>query len=114
MYNTGPVNFDLKLLFDPFIGLVCRPLTPRPEREYERFTSQILNRLSPVDGHHFDLVVLNALPSILAFRIIKSGHLIYQNDPYTVTDFINKVRTPCGCYENGMFSQEDFEIIVTR
>lgn len=78
------------------IGLVCGPLAPRSEREYDRLTGSIVNRLLPVDGHHFDLVVLNSLSSILAFRIINSGRLIYQNDPGTVTDFIERVSRQYG------------------
>ncbi|MBS3975988.1 MAG: hypothetical protein KGZ75_04570 [Syntrophomonadaceae bacterium] len=92
------------------IALVCIPLEPCREREYERLTNQIINRLSPVDGHPFDLVVLNSLPDIIAFRIIKNGNLIYRNDPGTVGDFIEKVSRRYG--ENYPRYQEAVRLIV--
>jgi len=92
------------------IALVCIPPEHCREREYERLTNQIINRLSPVDGHPFDLVVLNALPNILAFRIIKNGKLIYCNDPGTVGDFIEKVSRQYG--ENYPRYREAVRLIV--
>lgn len=70
------------------IALVITPLTGRPEAYYEQVTNQIANLLIGPPGHTFDVVPLNIMNRIFAFKVIKSGYLIYNSKPAVVTDFI--------------------------
>ncbi|MGI9861795.1 nucleotidyltransferase domain-containing protein [Moorella naiadis] len=72
------------------IGLVIDPLAGPPEEYYERIANSIANRLSRLNGHPFDVVPLNIINSIFAFKVIKSGRLIYNGRPLIVSDFIEK------------------------
>ncbi|MBS4025220.1 MAG: hypothetical protein KGZ96_06035 [Clostridia bacterium] len=73
------------------IGLICNPLLLSQEKENEKLIEKILNQLSPVNGHVFDLMVVNTLSSILAFRILKDGNIFFQHEPKVITDFLEQV-----------------------
>ncbi len=76
-------DIDIGLIFDtPFF---------QKDRYYEKITNKIIGDLYPVNRHTFDVLSLNILPSILAFRIINTGKIFYQNDSEIVTDFIEQV-----------------------
>lgn len=70
------------------IGLVIKPLSGEPEAYYFKMALAVENRLGRLDGHPFDVIPLNTANSIFAFKVIKSGHLIYDRDHETITDFI--------------------------
>ncbi|HPU78657.1 MAG TPA: nucleotidyltransferase domain-containing protein, partial [Thermosynergistes sp.] len=70
------------------IGLVIKPLSGEPETYYFKMALAVENRLGRLDGHPFDVIPLNTVNSIFAFKVIKSGHLIYDRDHETITDFI--------------------------
>jgi predicted nucleotidyltransferase len=73
------------------IGLICRPSFLKQEKNKEKLIEKILNQLPPVNGHAFDVVVVNTLPSILAFKIVKEGNIFYKNEPGVITDFFEQV-----------------------
>ncbi len=73
------------------IGLIYNTSIVQEEREYNGITDKILGKLSPINKHTFDVVTLNTLSIIMAFRIIKEGYIFYQYDTEVVTDFIEQV-----------------------
>lgn len=70
------------------IGLVIKPLSGEPESYYFKVALVVEGRLGRLDGHPFDVIPLNTANSIFAFKVIKNGHLIYDRDHETITDFI--------------------------
>ncbi|MDK2856282.1 MAG: uncharacterized protein PWQ41_780 [Bacillota bacterium] len=70
------------------IGVVLRPLFSFEEKKADKIQNEISNKLRPLDGHPFDVVVLNTLPSVLAFPIVKKGRLVYQADRAAILDFL--------------------------
>ncbi|WP_338825109.1 hypothetical protein MHOCP_06710 [Moorella humiferrea] len=92
------------------IGLVIDPLYGPPEEYYERIANSIANRLSRLNGHPFDVVPLNIMNSIFAFKVIRNGRLIYNVRPLIVSDFIEKISRQYA--ENYPRYREALKIIV--
>jgi len=78
------------------IGLVIAPLTGLPEEYYEELVNLIADQLLKYDSHPFDIVPLNIVNSIFAFKVIKNGVLIYNPKPSVVADFIEKTSRQYG------------------
>ncbi len=73
------------------VGLIMSLHFPTQERKIEKLIDNISNDLGFINDHDFDNIVVNSLPSIFAFRVIKDGHLFYQEDPEVVTELIEQV-----------------------
>lgn len=71
------------------LGLLIQPADDA--RQSEALADRMATRLGHFHGHPFDVLVLNFLDSILAFRIVKSGKLLYAQDQLAVSDFIEMV-----------------------
>lgn len=57
----------------------------------DRLEASIALALPPVDGHPFDLVLLNPDRPIFAFRVIKEGKLVYCRNMDRITDVVEYV-----------------------
>lgn len=73
------------------VGIVIKPISGLSEEYYEDIANRISNRLQRIDGHAFDVVPLNIVNSIFAFRVAKTGDLIYQGCLDIVTDFVEQI-----------------------
>ncbi len=83
----GPCRQDS----DIDVGLILKPGISYPDKELEKIQGKILGKLSPLNNHPFDLVILNRATAIFAYRVISQGRLIYTSDDDAVTDFIEIV-----------------------
>jgi len=73
------------------LGLVLEPGIKPDSLEGDRLEAAIALFLTPVEGHPFDLVLLNPEKPLFAFRVIKEGKLIYCRNWERVTDVIEYV-----------------------
>lgn len=72
------------------IGLIISPITGQHEEYYEIITNHIANSLIGLMGHAFDVIALNIVNGIFAYKVIKNGRLIYNSRPAEVTDFMEQ------------------------
>ncbi|MEW5921589.1 MAG: nucleotidyltransferase domain-containing protein [Bacillota bacterium] len=80
----GPCRQDS----DIDVGLILKPQISYADKELEIIQARILEKLSPLNNHPFDLVILNRVNAIFAYRVISQGRQIYNIDGDAVTDFI--------------------------
>lgn len=73
------------------LGLVLEPETVPDTPAGERLEAAIALQLSPVDGHPFDVFLLDPRKPLLAFRVIKEGRLVYARNPERVLDVVEQV-----------------------
>ncbi|NSW81659.1 MAG: nucleotidyltransferase domain-containing protein [Syntrophothermus sp.] len=73
------------------VGLVLEPGINPDSFEADRLEAEIALALTPLDGHPFDIVVLNPHNIIFCFEVIKSGRLIYCRDRERITDVLEYV-----------------------
>lgn len=60
----------------------------RSEREEDFLVVDLLEKLPPIKGRVYDIVVLNRQNVIFAYRVISKGKLIFTRSTEVVTDFI--------------------------
>jgi len=73
------------------VGLIAADEEKHQDRDRELLTEKVSRDLSPLNGHRFDVVILNSSEALFSFRVISSGVLVYVKDVLVVTDFIEKV-----------------------
>lgn len=73
------------------IGLVMMPGFDVSEKELYLLEARIHKDLSPLAGHHFDLVFLTLRDVFFSHKAIRTGKLIYARDMDVVTDFTESV-----------------------
>lgn len=73
------------------VGLVLDRSVVPDSFEADRLEAQIALALTPLDGHPFDIVVLNPNDVIFCFTVIKDGRLVYCRDIERVTDVMEYV-----------------------
>jgi predicted nucleotidyltransferase len=71
------------------LALVVSASLPTPIQE--GILESVIDDLRPYNGHAFDVVLLNSLPSMIAFRVIKEGYLIYCSDGEAVADLVERI-----------------------
>ncbi len=60
------------------------------EEQAEIETETILQKLPSVQNHSYDLIILNRVSAIFAYKIITQGKLIYTGDEDFITSFMEK------------------------
>lgn len=78
-------DIDLALVSHPGISARGDPLGR------ERLEARVVTAMGRLDGHPFDVVVLDPDDAIFSFKAISTGRLIYMRDEERVTDFIETV-----------------------
>lgn len=73
------------------VGLLLAPDVSYSEKEAEILLEEILEVLTPLNNHPFDLIILNYSSAIFAYKVITQGRLIYASNLEAVTDFMEKV-----------------------
>ena len=73
------------------VGLVLFPDRIVSEKAGEFLLEDILEALPRIDHHPYDLVILNQVSALFAFRVISQGHEIYARDPEVMSDFMERV-----------------------
>ncbi len=73
------------------VGIILTPENSYSEKNVELILADINEGLSPVNKHHFDLVVLNHTSAIFAYKVINQGRLIYGRNHDLITDFMEIV-----------------------
>ncbi len=90
-YLFGSVLEPCRPDSDIDIGLLLAPDIIYSEKDVEKIQEDILEELPPLGKHSYDLVILNCVSAIFAYRVITEGKLIYTCDYEAVTDFMEKV-----------------------
>lgn len=85
--TLGPCRPDS----DIDIGLLLAPDISYSEKDAEKIQEEIFEELPHSGSHSYDLVILNYVSAIFAYRVITEGRLIYARDYEAVTDFMEKV-----------------------
>lgn len=73
------------------LGLVLEPGIEPDSVEGDRLEADIALSLPTVEGHPFDIVLLNPEKPLFVFRVIKEGELIYCRNIDRVTDVVEYV-----------------------
>ena len=73
------------------LGLILEAGISTDSPAGEGLEAGISMRLPPIDGHPFDLVLINPDKPIFAFKAISQGKMIYVRDHNRVTDVIELV-----------------------
>lgn len=89
-YLFGSALGALRQDSDVDIGLILEDVA-MTDKDKAQLEAGIANSLSPVNGHVFDVVLLNPWNTIFCFRVIKEGQLIYVKNMERVTDVIECV-----------------------
>ncbi|MGB9661005.1 MAG: nucleotidyltransferase domain-containing protein [Moorellaceae bacterium] len=73
------------------LGLVLEPEIKPDSKEGDKLEADIALYLPPVDGHPFDIVLLDPDKPLFTFRVLKKGKLIYCRNMERVTDVVEYV-----------------------
>lgn len=76
------------------LGLVCHSAFPSRGGDplwRERQEARVAGALGRLDGHPFDVVVLDVDDAIFSFKVISTGRLVYVRGEGEITDFIERV-----------------------
>lgn len=89
-YLFGSALGALRHDSDIDIGLVLEDIV-MTDKDKAQLEADILNYLSPLNGHVFDVVLLDSGNTVFSFRVIKEGQLIYAKNMERITDVIEYV-----------------------
>lgn len=73
------------------IGLILSVAVKPESRAGELLAGAIAAALTPVDGHDFDIVLLNPDRPLFTYKVISRGRLIYRHDDKRITDVMEYV-----------------------
>jgi len=73
------------------LGLILEPEVKPDTQEGDVLASEVAFSLKPVNGHPFDVVLLDPGKPLFVFRVIKEGKLVYCRNRDRVTDLIEYV-----------------------
>lgn len=90
-YIFGSILEECRADSDIDVGIILTPKISYSEKEVELIIADINEGLSPINKHHFDLVVLNHTSAIFAYKVISQGCLAYERNHDLITDFIEIV-----------------------
>lgn len=89
-YLFGSALGALRHDSDIDIGLILEDIA-MADKDKAQLEAGIANSLSPLNGHVYDVVLLDPGNTIFCFRVIKEGQLIYTKNIGRVTDVIEYV-----------------------
>ncbi|MEW5954114.1 MAG: nucleotidyltransferase domain-containing protein [Bacillota bacterium] len=89
-YLFGSALGALRRDSDIDIGLILEDIA-MADKDKAQLEAGIANSLSPLNGHVYDVVLLDPGNTIFCFRVIKEGQLIYTKNIGRVTDVIEYV-----------------------
>lgn len=90
-YLFGSILDPCRTDSDIDLGLVLEPGIKPDSMEGDRLEATIALSLPPVEGHPFDIVLLNPDKPLFVFRVIKDGKLIYCRNMERITDVMEYV-----------------------
>jgi len=90
-YLFGSVLGPCRPDSDIDVGLILLPGQDASEKEGSLLLEDILESLPRIDRHPYDLVILNQVSALFAFRVINQGQEIYNRNPEVVSDFVESV-----------------------
>lgn len=94
---TGAYHFGSSLDLcrpdsDIDIGLVLGSNVSRSTtREQDLLVEEVLLKMRLFAGHPLDIVILNSLPVVFSFRVLRNGHLFFVREQILLTDFVELV-----------------------
>lgn len=74
---------------DVDVGVFVQP--DLSERDRFALENRLAQRLTPVDGHPFDLTVVDPRQTHFAFRVFNKGVPLFVGDPERLTDLMERV-----------------------
>lgn len=90
-YLFGSILGDCRPDSDIDLGIVLEDGIMPDSLEADRLEASIAMLLPPVEGHVFDIVLINQFKPLFAFKIISEGKLVYVKNLERVTDVIEYV-----------------------
>lgn len=90
-YLFGSVLEPCRPDSDIDLGLVLEPEIEPDTKAGDILASEVAFALQPVNGHPFDVVLLDPDKPLFVFRVMREGKLVYAGNMDRVTDLIEYV-----------------------